>query len=106
MDPLPDNLEDLNGRPEARNLINIYASLNEMTVQAVINEFAGQQFGAFKPKLADLAVAKLAPISTEMSRLMQDPAEIDRILARGAERGKALAAPILQKTYDIVGMLR
>ena len=106
MDPLPDNLEGLSGRPEARNLINIYASLNEMAVQAVIDEFAGRQFGAFKPRLADLAVAKLAPISTEMSRLMQDPAEIDLILARGAERGKALAAPILQKTYDIVGMLR
>jgi tryptophanyl-tRNA synthetase len=106
MDPLPDSIEGLDGRPEARNLVNIYASLNEMTVQAVIGEFSGQQFGAFKPKLADLAVAKLAPISSEMSRLMQDPAEIDRILARGAERGRALAAPILQKTYDIVGMLR
>ena len=106
MDPLPDSIEGLDGHPEARNLVNIYASLNEMTVQAVIGEFSGQQFGAFKPKLADLAVAKLAPISSEMSRLMQDPAEIDRILARGAERGRALAAPILQKTYDIVGMLR
>ena len=74
--------------------------------QAVIDEFAGQQFGAFKPKLADLAVSKLAPISGEMSRLMQEPDEIDRILARGAERGRALAAPILQQTYDIVGMLR
>ena len=106
MDPLPDNLEGLEGRPEARNLVNIYASLSEMTVQAVIDEFAGQQFGAFKPKLADLAVAKLAPISSEMSRLMEDPEEIDRILARGAERGRALAGPILQKTYGIVGMIR
>jgi tryptophanyl-tRNA synthetase len=106
MDPLPDNLEGLEGRPEARNLVNIYASLSEMTVQTVIDEFAGQQFGAFKPKLADLAVAKLAPISSEMSRLMQDSEEIDRILARGAERGRALAGPILQKTYDIVGMIR
>ena len=106
MDPLPDDLEGLNGRPEARNLINIYASLNDMTVQAVIDEFSGQQFGTFKPKLADLAVEKLAPISNEMSRLMRDSEEIDRILARGAERGRTLAAPILQKTYDIVGMLR
>ena len=106
MDPLPDNLEGLNNRPEARNLVNIYASLNDMTVQAVIDEFSGQQFGTFKPKLADLAVAKLAPISGEMSRLMQDSVEIDRILARGAERGRALTAPILKKTYDIVGMLR
>ena len=70
---LPETLEGLNGRPEARNLVNIYAALNEMTPQAVIDEFAGQQFGSFKPKLADLAVAKLAPISSEMSRLMQEP---------------------------------
>ena len=105
-DPLPETLEGLDGRPEARNLVNIYAALNEMTPRAVVDEFAGQQFGSFKPKLADLAVSKLAPISSEMSRLMQEPDEIDRILARGAERGRALAAPILQKTYDIVGMLR
>jgi tryptophanyl-tRNA synthetase len=103
---LPETLEGLDGRPEARNLVNIYAALNEMTPQAVVDEFAGQQFGSFKPKLADLAVSKLAPISSEMSRLMQEPDEIDRILARGTERGRALAAPILQKTYDIVGMLR
>ena len=76
------------------------------TTQSVIDEFSGQLFGGFKPKLADLAVAKLAPISSEMSRLMKDPAEIDRILMRGAERGRELAAPILQKTYDIVGMIR
>ena len=105
-EPLPETLEGLDGRPEARNLVNIYAALNEMTPQAVIDEFAGQQFGAFKPRLADLAVSKLSPISSEMSRLMQEPDEIDRILARGAERGRALAAPILQQTYDIVGMLR
>jgi tryptophanyl-tRNA synthetase len=105
-DPLPDNLESLDGRPEARNLVNIYAALSDSTTQSVIDEFSGQLFGAFKPKLADLSVAKLAPISSEMSRLMKDPAEIDKILMRGAERGRELAAPILQKTYDIVGMVR
>ena len=104
-DPLPDNLESLNERPEARNLVNIYAALSDATTQSVIDEFSGQLFGSFKPKLADLAVAKLAPISSEMSRLMKDPAEIDKILVRGAERGRELAAPILQKTYDIVGMI-
>ena len=72
----------------------------------VIDEFAGQQFGNFKPKLADLVVAKLSPISSEMSRLMNEPGEIDKILMRGAHRGRELAVPILQKTYDIVGMLR
>ena len=105
-DPLPDNLEGLNGRPEARNLVNIYAALNDTTPQQVIDEFAGQQFGNFKPKLADLVVAKLSPISSEMSRLMNEPGEIDKILMRGAHRGRELAVPILQKTYDIVGMLR
>ena len=104
-DPLPDNLESLNERPEARNLVNIYAALSDATTQSVIDEFSGQLFGSFNPKLADLAVAKLAPISSEMSRLMKDPAEIDKILVRGAERGRELAAPILQKTYDIVGMI-
>ena len=105
-DPLPDNLEGLTGRPEARNLVNIYAALNDTTPQQVIDEFAGQQFGNFKPKLADLVVAKLSPISGEMSRLMNEPGEIDKILMRGAHRGRELAVPILQKTYDIVGMLR
>ena len=68
-------------------------------------EVGGQQFGSFKPALADLAVAKLAPISGEMARLMADPAEIDRILAGGAERARAIAAPILERTYEIVGMV-
>ncbi|MEM6308191.1 MAG: tryptophan--tRNA ligase, partial [Pseudomonadota bacterium] len=105
-DPLPDTLDGLADRPEARNLINIYAALNDQTPDAVLAEFTGQPFGVFKPALADLAVAKLAPISGEMSRLMQDQGEIDRILAKGAAQGRAIAAPILEKTYDIVGMVR
>ncbi len=105
-EPLPDNLDDLAGRPEARNLVDIYAALADMTSEAVIAEFAGTQWGRFKPALADLAVAKLSPISTEMARLMDDPAEIDRILGEGAEKAAAIAEPILQKTYDIVGFVR
>ncbi len=105
-EPLPDNLDDLAGRPEARNLVDIYAALADMTPGAVIGEFAGAQWGRFKPALADLAVAKLSPISTEMARLMDDPAEIDRILGEGAEKAAAIAEPILQKTYDIVGFVR
>ena len=104
-EPLPDTLEALEGRPEARNLVNIYAALADMTAEQVIADHAGQQFGTFKPSLADLAVAKLSPISTEMSRLMNDPAEIDRILARGAQRAREITSPILRKTYDIVGMV-
>jgi tryptophanyl-tRNA synthetase len=105
-DPLPETYDDLSDRPEARNLVNIYAAMSGKTPQEVVTEFAGQQFGTFKPALADLAVDKLAPISTEMSRLMQDTAEIDRILGRGAERAREIAAPILKQTYDIVGMIR
>ena len=96
----------MDGRPEARNLVNIYAALADITPEAVVAEHAGAQFGAFKMALADVAVEKLAPISGEMARLVADPGEIDRILARGAERAREIAAPILAKTYDIVGMLR
>ncbi|MEY2992190.1 MAG: hypothetical protein RI946_1584 [Pseudomonadota bacterium] len=103
---LPDTLDGLKDRPEARNLVDIYAALNDMTPEAVITEYAGAGWGRFKPSLADLAVAKLAPISTEMGRLMTETAELDRILARGAERAREIAEPILKEAYDIVGFLR
>jgi len=105
-EPLPDHLDGLKDRPDARNLVNIYAALADMTAEAVIADYAGAQFGTFKPALADLAVAKLEPISTEMNRLMQDPAEIDRILGAGADRADAIARPIVDQVYDIVGMIR
>ena len=102
---LPSDVDGLEGRPEARNLVNIYAALSDQTVEQVLAEVGGKQFGEFKPMLADLAVAKLSPISTEMARLMGDQAEIDRILDRGAERAREIAAPILSRTYEIVGMV-
>ncbi len=105
-DPLPDNLKDLDARPEARNLVNIYAGLSGESAEKVVADHAGAQFGQFKPELADLAVAKLAPISDEMSRLMADVAEIDKLLGLGADRAAAIANPILEKTYDVVGMVR
>ncbi len=105
-DPLPDTFAGLKDRPEARNLVNIYAALADETPDTVVARFAGQGFGAFKPALADLAVAKLSPISAEMSRMMADPAEIDRILGKGADRADAIARPILDRTLDIVGMIR
>jgi tryptophanyl-tRNA synthetase len=105
-EPLPDTVEGLKDRPDARNLVNIYAALAGHTVEQVVADFAGAQFGTFKPALADLAVAKLAPITTEMNRLMKDPAEIDRILGQGAERAEAIARPIVDQVYDIVGMIR
>ncbi len=105
-EPLPDNIEALRDRPEAKNLVNIYAALAGHTVEQVIKDYAGAQFGTFKPALADLAVAKLEPITLEMNRLMQDQAEIDRILGDGADRADALARPIVDQVYDIVGMIR
>lgn len=103
--PLPGTLDGLEGRPEARNLVNIYAALADLTPEQVIAEHGGQPFASFKPSLADLAVARLEPISSEMGRLMQDPAEIDRILADGAGRANAIATPILRRVYEIVGMV-
>ena len=104
-EPLPSDYDGLAERPEARNLVNIYAALSDQSVESVMSDMAGKQFGEFKPLLADLAVAKLSPISAEMARLMNDQAEIDRLLTRGAERARAITAPILRQTYDIVGMV-
>lgn len=103
---LPETLDGLKDRPEARNLVDIYAALSEATPEQVITEYAGAGWGRFKPALADLAVEKLAPISQEMARLMKEPDEIDAILAKGAEKADTIAQPILQKTYDIVGLVR
>ncbi len=105
-DALPGDLDGLKDRPDARNLVNIYAALADMTPAQVVTEYAGAQFGRFKPALADLAVAKLAPITTRMSHLMQDTDEIDRILGAGATRADAIARPIVDQVYDIVGMIR
>lgn len=102
---LPSEAKGLEERPEARNLVNIYAGLSGLTVDQVLVDVGGKQFSEFKPMLSDLAVAKLSPISTEMARLMQEQDEIDKILANGAGQARELAAPILKKTYEIVGMV-
>ena len=104
-EPLPETLEELKARPEADNLLAIYAALSDRTKAEVLAEFAGQGFGAFKPKLADLAVARLAPVTAEMRRLMNDPAQIDQVLKDGAERARAIADPVVAETKRIVGFL-
>jgi tryptophanyl-tRNA synthetase len=104
-EPLPDTLEALAERPEARNLVGIYAALSDRTQADVLAEYAGKGFGAFKPALADLAVEKLAPVAAEITRYAADPAEIDRILGRGAERAEAIATPILAEVRDLVGFV-
>ena len=103
-DALPSEEAGLAGRAEARNLVAIYAALQDIPVESALRDVGGQQFGTFKAALAALAVEKLAPISAEMSRLMADTAEIDRILADGAAQARQITAPILARTYEIVGM--
>jgi tryptophanyl-tRNA synthetase len=104
--PLPETVDGLTDRAEAKNLVDIYAGLTDQTAEAVIADYAGAGWGTFKPALADLAVSKLAPVSDEMKRLLNDPAEIDRTLEQGADKARAIAAPILERTYEIVGFLR
>ncbi|MEO1041330.1 MAG: tryptophan--tRNA ligase [Pseudomonadota bacterium] len=104
-DALPSEEDGLEGRPEARNLVNIYAALAGTDVASVLTEFGGQGFGSLKPRLAELAVDKLAPISEEMRRLSGDAAHLDAILVGGTTRADAIAAPILRDVKEIVGFL-
>ena len=105
-EPLPDGLEDLASRPEADNLVTIFAALAGETRAETLARFAGGQFSVLKNELVELAVARVAPITAEMNRLMADPGEIDRILRRGAERAGAIAIPHLAEVHDIIGILR
>jgi tryptophanyl-tRNA synthetase len=105
-EPLPDSMDALAGRAEARNLVTIYAVLADETPQAVLSRFAGQGFGAFKPALAELLVETLRPIKARLDALRGDPAELDGILTRGAERAIAMARPTLDAAYEAVGLRR
>ena len=102
--PLPATLDELADRPEARNLVGIYAALDGRDAQAVLTDHAGQGFGAFKPALADLAIATLRPIRERLTELMGDPAELDHILAAGAERAAARGGPTLESAYVALGL--
>ncbi len=102
-DPLPDNVKGLEGRAGADNLVTIYAALADISREEVIKQYAGKGWGEFKPALADLAVAHLAPITTRMNELMGDKAEIDNILTKGAERARAVAEPVMDETMKIMG---
>jgi tryptophanyl-tRNA synthetase len=103
--PLPSSKDELKDRPEAENLINIYAALADRDRDSVIAQFAGQQFSTFKTQLADLTVAKLEPINREMRRLLADPAEIDRILRQGALSARSIATPIMDEVKRRVGFI-
>ena len=102
---LPATMAELEGRAEARNLVTIFAALADRTPDAVLADYAGKGFGAFKPDLADLAVATLGPIRDEMLRLLNDRAAIDAILRDGAEKAAALAAPMLRRAQEAMGLV-
>ncbi|NJR79315.1 tryptophan--tRNA ligase [Sphingomonas corticis] len=104
-DVLPGNVEGLDGRAEAKNLVTIFAALADRTPADVLAEYEGKGFGAFKPALADLAVATLGPIRDEMTRLLDDAAAIDAILDRGAEKARDLAAPVLRQAQEAMGLV-
>jgi tryptophanyl-tRNA synthetase len=104
-EPLPADEKGFAGRPEAENLVGIYAALAGKTVPEVLKEYGGAQFSVFKPALVDLAVAKLAPIAADMARFKSDPAYIDGVLADGAARARAIADPIYREVKKIVGFV-
>jgi tryptophanyl-tRNA synthetase len=104
-EPISDTLEELRARPEAENLVGIYAALADTSRQQVIERFAGKPFSQFKPELADLAVEKLAPINAEMRRLMDDPAHVDAILHQGAGRAREIAGETMREVRSIVGFI-
>jgi len=103
-EPLPADPADLDARPEARNLVTIYAALTDESVPEVLARFAGQGFGAFKPALAELTVETLRPIGTRLAELQRDPAELDRLLAIGAEKARTVAQPTLTAAYAAMGL--
>ena len=105
-DDLPAAPDQFDGRPEAANLMGIYAALADIDIAEVCNKFGGQQFSAFKQELADLAVETLAPMQDELRRLMGDETHVDTVIADGVQRARAIAEPVLAEVHDIVGFLR
>ena len=104
--PLPEDPAELAGRPEARNLVGIYAAITAESMEQVLARFAGQGFGQFKPALADALVGLLAPLRSRLEELRSDPEELDRLLARGAERAAEIADPTVAAAYAAVGLTR
>jgi tryptophanyl-tRNA synthetase len=104
-EPLPSEIAGLASRPEAENLVGIYAALADKSREEVIAEFGGRDFSTFKPALADLAVERLAPVSSEMRRILDDRAYVDGVLRKGGERAGALAEANMKSVRRIIGLL-
>ena len=102
---LPNNISELESRPEAKNLINIYASLKDISVLTAVDDLQDMPFANFKSKLTELAVDTLSPISAEINKLLTDQNYIDETLTAGAEKAQEIAAPIVARSYEIVGLL-
>ncbi len=105
-EPLPTDAAGLAGRPEAANLVGIYAAMAGVSVAQVLAEFAGKGFGTFKPALGELLVEKLAPINARFAELRQDDAALTAILQQGAQKARSLAAPTLSAAYAALGLIR
>ena len=103
--PLPSTLQELKDRPEAHNLLSIYSSLSDQTLEKVLKEFSGKGFSYFKPKLIDLAVETLNPISLEMRNLLKDTNQIDKVLKNGAQKAREIAEPVLKDIKSLVGFV-
>jgi tryptophanyl-tRNA synthetase len=105
-EPLPDDVALLKGRPEALNLVTIYAALTDRSAESVTQEYAGKGFGAFKPALADLLVETIHPIRSRLQDFERDPAALEAILAEGSRKAAELAAPTLEGAYRALGLPR
>jgi tryptophanyl-tRNA synthetase len=105
-EPLPSEAAGLEGRAEARNLVGIYATMADMSVEAVLRDFGGKGFGAFKPALGELLIERLAPINARYVALLDDRAALDAVLHKGAGKARAKAAPTLNAAYDALGLIR
>ena len=103
---LPGRPEELIGRPEASNLLGIFAALSDKTLESVCQEFEGKPFSVFKSALVDIAIAVLAPIGDEMARLLKNPEYLNSVLKDGSNRANDIASPILKDVYEAVGFLR
>ena len=105
-EPMPGTQDGLEGRPEAQNLISIYAALLDQSIEQALSSVSGMGFSQFKKLMADVAIEKLSPIGNEIRRLMADPGYIDDVLANGGNRAHAIAEPILTEAERIVGFLK